>query len=114
MDYNLSQIGAAYIDAVTELGRPPARLEDLRPFLDKKGNADELLVSPGDGKPFVIVWNVDPRTLGPKGDKLPVLVYEQEGRDGKRAALMMPSHVQRLDATQFLQAYFPGGHQPQP
>src|SRR4051812_43883310 len=59
---NTSRVGAiqyAYLEASQKLKRPPAKVEEIRPYLQKLGNPDELLVSPRDGKPYVIVWGLD-------------------------------------------------------
>src|SRR5262245_11660225 len=86
---NLSRIATAYIDAEGQLGRPPKDVEELKPLLKNLGNPDEMLASPNDGLPYVILWNVSVKNAR----RNPVLAYEQKGKDGKRLvvdARMMP------------------------
>src|SRR5262249_31122900 len=73
---NLRIVARAYTRAAQALGRSPRDAEELKPFLKDYGNPDELLVSPNDGKPYVIVASVDVKK--PRGT--PVLAYEQEGK----------------------------------
>jgi hypothetical protein len=77
---NLRIIARVYTKAAQSLGRSPNNVEELKPFLKDYGNPDELLVSPNDGKPYVIVPGVNlKKALG-----WPVLAYEQEGKNGNR------------------------------
>src|SRR5262245_28454130 len=56
----LTSIAMAYTDAHGRLGRAPQNAEELRPYLKAFGDPDELLVSPNDGKPFVVIWGKNP------------------------------------------------------
>jgi hypothetical protein len=82
----LSKIAAAYTDAHDQLGRAPKDPEELKPFLKQFGNPDELLVSPNDGEPYVIIWGANPQG-GPTEYKgmFPILAHERKGAGGKRA-----------------------------
>src|SRR5947207_6280163 len=53
---NLAKIQTAYDSATRKLGRPPANLEELNPHLRELGDPTELLRSPRDGQPYVILW----------------------------------------------------------
>jgi hypothetical protein len=77
--YNLSYVAAAYETASSALGRSPKNLEELKPYLKTYGDPDQVMTSPNDGKPFVVVWNV---RVG--GSGYPILAYEREGKDGMR------------------------------
>jgi hypothetical protein len=74
----MQTIYQAYNDAADKLGRGPKDLEELKKFLPSGQDLDELLKSPHDGKPYKLVFNVNPRTP-PKSMFPPALAYEQEG-----------------------------------
>src|SRR5215211_4459125 len=74
----LHKIGLAINDATARLGRPPANLDELRPFLEEQGDPHALVVSPIDGQPFVLFWGVDVRAAAYDT----VLGYEQTGSGG--------------------------------
>jgi hypothetical protein len=61
---NLSLVAAAYTDAFSRLGHSPKGADELKPFLKTFGNPDEVLVSPNDGQPYVVVWGVPDPTRG--------------------------------------------------
>ena len=103
----LHKIGLAINDATAGLGRPPANIEELRPFLEDQGDPDALVVSPADGLPFVVFWGVDVRTAAYDT----VIAYEQLGSAGKRFVLTA-SGVVRLTDDELATADFPAGHQP--
>ena len=77
---NLRIIFKAYTQGAQRLGRSPKNAEELKPFLQEYGNPDELLISPNDGKPYVIVPGLNLK----RQQASPVLAYEQEGKDGRR------------------------------
>jgi hypothetical protein len=79
----LHRIGLAINDATTNLGRPPADLAELRPYLVEHGDPDMLVVSPADGQPFVFLWGIDVRSAGYDT----VLAYERFGTGGRRVVL---------------------------
>jgi hypothetical protein len=105
---NLTRIATAYIDAESRLGRPPKNVEELKPFLKDFGNPDEMLSSPNDGLPYVIIW--DTKVAGVGG--FPILAYEQKGKDGKR--LVADARMQTMEVAdqQFARLRFPAGHKP--
>jgi hypothetical protein len=82
---HLGKILDAYQAATNKLGHPPRSMDDFRPFLNKQGDGNEILVSPNDGEKYVIVWN---RKLGQPFDGPPPLIaYEKTGVGGKRNVL---------------------------
>jgi hypothetical protein len=96
---NLTSIRKAYMAATTRLGRPPKNLEELEPSLKTEGNVDELLVSPNDGLPYIIVFGADPRRH--------VIAYEQKGADGVRMVVDQTQLPRRLANDQFDLLTFP-------
>src|SRR5262249_48330528 len=79
---NLSTIGRAYYAATEKMGHPPANEEQLRPFLRALGDPAEILRSPRDGEPYVIVYGFDTRK--PFDMPPPIWGYERQGADGQR------------------------------
>jgi len=80
---NLGAINAAYMNATKKLGRPPAKLAELEPFLQ---GGEQVLISPVDGEPYEIVWNVDIQRMRERNTP-PIVAYEKTGKDGKRFVL---------------------------
>jgi hypothetical protein len=99
---NLTSIRKAYLAATNRLGRPPKNLDELKPSLNAEGNADELLVSPNDGLPYVIVFGADPRKH--------VIAYEQKGVDGVRLVVDQTRFPLRYEKDQFDMLSFPPGY----
>lgn len=111
---NLGNIAMAYADFHEKYGRGPKDAEELKPFLSSFGKPEELLVSPNDGQPFVIVWNADPtrgRPLMPH-NLWPILAYEKQGKGGKRAVADLRGATKLLGADDFAQLTFAGKHKP--
>ena len=86
--------------------------DDLKPFLKEHGNPEELLVSPLDGKPIVIVPNVDPRAA-PGDDEEMIVAYEAEGVKGKRMTVDVRGTVVIVSNSDFAKMKFAGGHRPE-
>lgn len=84
---NLRIIFKAYTQAAYRLGHSPANAEELKPYLKDYGNPDDLLISPNDGKPYVIVPNVNLKNM----QSSPVLAFEKEGKNGKRLYIALSS-----------------------
>ena len=102
---NLIFIAQAYVDAVDgKLGRPPNDVEELKTYLEGMGNPDEVLVSPNDGLPYVIVWGVKP-------GRFPI-AYEQKGKDGARVVVDRRLMPWRVTDEEFARLRFPPGHKP--
>jgi hypothetical protein len=93
---HLGTLFAAYADARAKLGRPPASLEELKPHLATYGASEEILTSPRDGQPYIIVWGVDlndPTNMNPPA----ALAYEQLGVDGQRVVLTVMGVARMTD-----------------
>jgi hypothetical protein len=113
---NLSSIAMAYADAHSRLGRPPKNADELKPFLKEFGNPEELLVSPNDHQPFVVVWGVDPTRGGPTDYRgmWPILAYERKGTGGQRAITDIRGRPLTVPAEDFAKLKFVGRHRPSP
>jgi hypothetical protein len=99
---HLTAIRKAYLAATKRLGHRPKNLEELKPSLAAEGNPDELLVSPNDNLPYVIVFGADPRKH--------VIAYEQKGANGLRMAVDQNLLPRRLSPEEFETLSFPPGH----
>jgi len=110
---NLKFIAMAFADANDEKGSPPKNSEDLTPFLKGFGNPEELLVSPNDGKPYVIVWGARP-VGGPTEYKgmFPILAYEAKGTGGQRAVTDIRGRPMTVSNEDFSKLTFVGRHKP--
>lgn len=110
----LSSILMAYKEAHTKLGRAPKNADDLKPFLKEFGNPDELLVSPNDGQPFVVVWGADPTRGGPIDYKgmWQIIAYEQKGAGGRRAVTDIRGRPMTVPEEDFQKLTFVGRHRP--
>jgi hypothetical protein len=94
-------VALAYRDASNGLQRGPASEKELKPYLKKYGDPDQLLVSPSDGQPYQITWGLTPMrpTKSAVGHRF--LVYEKTGKDGKRYAVDLMLKHYHLNATEF-------------
>src|SRR5262249_12620766 len=83
----LSKIAMAYSDAYSDLERGPKDAHELKRFLKQHGDPDELLISPNDKQPYVVIWGANPNGGGPTEYKgmFPILAYEKTGVGGRRA-----------------------------
>jgi hypothetical protein len=99
---HLTAIRKAYLAATQRLGHRPKNLEELKPSLAAAGNPDELLVSPNDSLPYVIVFGADPNKH--------VIAYEQKGVNGVRMVVDQNMLPRRLNAEEFETLSFPPGH----
>ncbi len=110
----LTCVAMAYLDAHSRLGRGPKDAAELRPFLKEFGNPEELLVSPNDGEPYVVVWGADPTRGGPTPylGMFPILAYERKGTGGKRAVTDIRGRPMTVPAEDLPKLTFVGGHQP--
>jgi hypothetical protein len=63
----LTAIGKAYQKAASRLGKPPRSAEDIKDDVEG-GFTPELLRSPNDYEPFVVLWGVDLNKLPKSGD----------------------------------------------
>ena len=94
-------VGQAYRDAYTETNKPPAGVNDLKPFLKKYGEPDKVLVSPSDGQPYEITWGLVPGRPPRSPQANPFLVCEKSGKDGKRYVLDFKMKVRHVTEEQF-------------
>jgi hypothetical protein len=74
-------------------GMAPHRLEMMRVDPNK---LDELFISENDGQPFVLRYGQSGGVMA----KLPV-VFEKEGRDGKRQVAYTNGSVEEIDASKY-------------
>jgi hypothetical protein len=95
------QIGLAYRDASAVLKRGPKSLAELKPYLNKYGDPEQLLVSPSDDQPYQIVWGVIPSRPAKSSQTNPLLVYEKTGKHGKRYVLDFMLKVHHLSDKEF-------------
>ena len=94
-------VGQAYRDAYAALKKPPASTKDLKPYLTKFGDPDKALISPSDGQPYEITWEVVPGHP-PRSMKVsPFLVSEKSGKNGKRYVLDFTFKVRCLTEGEF-------------
>ena len=104
----LNRLGLSYgLYAGQHQGRPPASIEEMGEFLERSvlpeqleamgaKSADDLLVSPRDGKPFKMV--ALGRLPAPSVGQPPLVVfYEQAGEGGKRYVAYLGGGVEELD-----------------
>jgi hypothetical protein len=78
----LSLLGEAYLQTTQKLNRGPRNIDELRQHVPSPHQLANLLTSPHDGQPYVIVWNIDPRQP-PLTETPPLLAYEKDGKDGQ-------------------------------
>lgn len=84
---HLLLLGRTYAFAQQTLGHPPKNVEELEPFLAQFGDADDLLCSPVDGTPYVIIWGTTIEAKPTDGPFPPAIAYDGRGREGKRFVL---------------------------
>jgi hypothetical protein len=99
----IEYIGMAYHDASTALKRGPANVEEIKPYLRKYGDPDQLLISPNDGQPYHINWGLVPKVRGVEMFKQRVLAYEEVGKGGKRSVLDPMLQLHHLSDAEFTQ-----------
>src|SRR5262249_53852929 len=110
---NLRKIAQAYELANEMRGRPPRGGEELRGFLKElgeKGDSDQILRSPRDGQPYVIIFGATLDVAAPAT----VLAYEQHGAGGTRYVLTVARDVKQMGEDEFAKASFAKGHKPSP
>jgi hypothetical protein len=107
---NLKRIGQAYRDAGLQLHRPPANLQDIKPYLMKYGDPEELLRSPNDGQPYDIVWRITPLRFSPGVTHIKVLAHEHTSANSKRYILDVMLKTRSMTDEEFATVEFPKGH----
>lgn len=113
-EQRLANIVSAYQDAHGKLGHGPKDADELKPFLKSYGDPEQLLVSPNDGQPFVVIWNADPTRGGPTMymGMWQILAYEQNGKGGQRAIVDVRTVPRTIPEADFSQLTFVRGHKP--
>jgi|SRR5262245_7414674 len=113
-EQELTFVAMAYGDAHAKLGRGPKNSDELKPFLKTFGDPDDLLISPNDGQPYVVVWGLDPSRGGPTDYKqmFPILAYETTGSRGKRAVTDVRGRPMMIPQGDFSKLTFAGRHKP--
>lgn len=109
---NLNTIANAYTDTVQRNGRGPANQEQLKKGLEQitaviGGSPDDILVSPNDGEPYVIIYNINLRSGG-----TPILAYEKKGNGAKRWIVDLRKVARHMTEEEFRGQSFPAGHKP--
>ncbi len=113
---NLACVAMAY-KQVAGQGNPPRSINEIMPVLEKMGDPQTLLRSPRDGQPYVIVWGIDFRKVMAGRNKMspgnmPIIAYEQQGKDGKRMAIDLGMKVKEYTAEEFARLKLPPSSTP--
>src|SRR5262249_34424127 len=102
---NLRKISQAYDVADLTIGHPPRSEDELKRCfkeIGETGDSDQILRSPRDGEPYVILYgpplNSDARDI--------ILAYEKNGAEGKRYVLTLARRVQIMTDSEFATAKF--------
>jgi hypothetical protein len=112
VDAHLEAICNAYNKACKELRRSPKNLEEFKPFLKGYGDPEQLLISPRDGQPFVIVYGSTP-FIEPTPTNPQIIAYEKVGKDGVRMSIEPRGAIEKYTFEQLSRFRFAGGHKPQ-
>jgi hypothetical protein len=106
----LFQIGQAYLKSCHALGRGPSDFSEIKDHVEGDLPGD-FLVSPHDGKPFVILWGVDVTQLRyTRKNAFYVLAYEKTGVNDTRYVLRYPIGLVQMTDEELREAPFPPGH----
>ncbi len=94
-------------------GRPPASIDELRRHAERSvtpeeiaafgaAKVDDLFISPRDGQPYKLISlpRLPPPAAGQRG---PVVIYEQQGQEGKRLVAYLGGATEEVDEGQFRQ-----------
>lgn len=107
---NLQKIQKAYNAYISRTGKGPERLEDLKPFLEKETNIQQLANSPNDGQPYVIIWGVN-HLKNPSPQPI-VIAYEKTGKGGTRFVFTSVG-ILEMSEEEFNNAQFANNHKPE-
>lgn len=102
-EQNLRYIGRAYVQFTNKEGRPPADVEEIKPYLKEFGEPDTILRSPVDGQSYVIAWNT-PLARTPAGQPEILLAYEKNGARGRRFVLNAGMFIHAMTDEEFNKA----------
>src|SRR5262249_57424762 len=92
----LKQIGLAYHNHVSAANRPPAKADDLAPYLE---NDAKILAALKDGT-YVVVWGANFREMT-AGTSNTVLGYERDAPKAGGLVLMADGSVKTMTAADF-------------
>jgi hypothetical protein len=109
----MRRILQAYQLAADTRGRPPRNAQELGRFfkeLGETGDPEQLLRSPRDGQPYVILFGPD-FDFEARGT---ILAYEKTGTEGGRYVLTLAREVKLMKDEEFAQATFAKDHKPTP
>ena len=91
--------------ASSNRGKAPKDEETLKKFLARtmpNESADDLLVSPRDGQPYVVLYGAELSMPDPSSNQgWPPVAYEAEGVEGKRQVAFFSGGVEELDDEAF-------------
>jgi hypothetical protein len=109
---HLRKVGQAY-ELATDIrnGRPPRNADELGRYfkeLGETGEPSELLKSPRDGQPYVIVFG----EAMDSASRDVVFAYEKNGAGSARYVLTLARQVKLMSDEEFARASFAKGHKP--
>ena len=112
-EQELTNIVAAYMDAEQQLNRPPKNAEELKPFLKRLGDPEDLLTSPNDGEPYGVAWGAA-LSGGPTAYQgmFPIIAYERKGTGTSRAVVDVRGRPLTVPQADFSKLTFVRGHKP--
>jgi hypothetical protein len=111
---NLRQIAKAYAIFESDKKRPPRDVAELSDILaglhaiNLGPPAEEVLQSPRDKRPFVIIYGSREDGDAPEA----ILAYEEQGAEGSRWVLTRGGNLKVLTAEEFGKASFANKHSP--
>lgn len=108
---HIQKVGVAYNRAAQAKRKPPASVNDLKPYLKREPGAPDPLVSLADGKSIVVVPGVSGDTAPEPGARS-IVAYEQTGVNGKRMMVDVRGMVHTVTDAEFAEIKFAGGHRP--
>lgn len=106
----LKGIGEAYIQSIKKQKRGPHDLAELKPFLLRQPEGQELFNAVSSGN-YVVIWGLSLKNLeaGKGQTTFPIMAYQaSEDENGKRYVLMHGTQVQQLTEEEFKNATFAG------
>jgi hypothetical protein len=111
---NLRNLVLAYMEASGRLNRPPKNAEDLKLVYKDLNSSEKVLVSPSDGEPYVVIWNVDVSRggPGPYQGMWAILAYERKAKGGGRVVVDTRGRPMTVPEEDFSKLTFAGGHKP--
>jgi hypothetical protein len=109
---SMTALATFYGDYLNYYGSAPKDEATFRAFLEERtdrinkmklGGVDELLKSPRDGQPLVVVYGK--KVAPPDSPNTPWAAYEQTGVDGKRMAVQVRGAVEELTSDQLAKQF---------